>query len=209
MDMKKKSWLRKSLSLVTSLLLITLGILALFSKDNFVSILGIISGIALILIGALTILYAVIIKRMILGTGRLIFQGILSTLLGILLLVVQEASIYLVSTFLSIYLLIRGISKISNSVTLKTFKVTSWWITLVLGILYTILGLALFIFNNVTNEIVTILIGTFFIISGALNIIELFDYLKREKREEQIISQVHKSIKNDVDHIDIDFTKKD
>lgn len=209
MDMKKKSWLRKSLSLVTSLLLITLGILALFSKDNFASILGIISGIALILIGALTILYAVIIKRMILGTGRLIFQGILSTLLGILLLVVQEASIYLVSTFLSIYLLIRGISKISNSVTLKTFKVTSWWITLVLGILYTILGLALFIFNNVTNEIVTILIGTFFIISGALNIIELFDYLKREKREEQIISQVHKSIKNDVDHIDIDFTKKD
>lgn len=207
--MKKKSWLRKSLSLVTSLLLITLGILALFSKDNFASILGIISGIALILIGALTILYAVIIKRMILGTGRLIFQGILSTLLGILLLVVQEASIYLVSTFLSIYLLIRGISKISNSVTLKTFKVTSWWITLVLGILYTILGLALFIFNNVTNEIVTILIGTFFIISGALNIIELFDYLKREKREEQIISQVHKSIKNDVDHIDIDFTKKD
>lgn len=207
--MEKKSWLRKSLSLVTSLLLITLGILALFSKDNFASILGIISGIALILIGALTILYAVIIKRMILGTGRLIFQGILSTLLGILLLVVQEASIYLVSTFLSIYLLIRGISKISNSVTLKTFKVTSWWITLVLGILYTILGLALFIFNNVTNEIVTILIGTFFIISGALNIIELFDYLKREKREEQIISQVHKSIKNDVDHIDIDFTKKD
>ena len=209
MDMKKKSWLRKSLSLVTSLLLITLGILALFSKDNFASILGIISGIALILIGVLTILYAVIIKRMILGTGRLIFQGILSTLLGILLLVVQEASIYLVSTFLSIYLLIRGISKISNSVTLKTFKVTSWWITLVLGILYTILGLALFIFNNVTNEIVTILIGTFFIISGALNIIELFDYLKREKREEQIISQVNKSIKNDVDHIDIDFTKKD
>lgn len=207
--MKKKSWLRKSLSLVTSLLLITLGILALFSKDNFASILGIISGIALILIGALTILYAAIIKRMILGTGRLIFQGILSTLLGISLLVVQEASIYLVSTFLSIYLLIRGISKISNSVTLKTFKVTSWWITLVLGILYTILGLALFIFNNVTNEIVTILIGTFFIISGALNIIELFDYLKREKREEQIISQVHKSIKNDVDHIDIDFTKKD
>ena len=206
--MKKKSWLRKSLSLVTSLLLITLGILAFFSKDNFASILGIISGVALILIGALTILYAVIIKRMILGTGRLIFQGILSTLLGILLLVVQEASIYLVSTFLSIYLLIRGISKISNSVTLKTFKVTSWWITLVLGILYTILGLALFIFNNVTNEIVTILIGTFFIISGALNIIELFDYLKREKREEQIISQVHKSIKNDVDHIDIDFTKK-
>lgn len=207
--MEKKSWLRKSLSLITSLLLITLGILALFSKDNFASILGIISGIALILIGALTILYAVIIKRMILGTGRLIFQGILSTLLGILLLVVQEASIYLISTFLSIYLLIRGISKISNSVTLKTFKVTSWWITLVLGILYTILGLALFIFNNVTNEIVTILIGTFFIISGALNIIELFDYLKREKREERIISQVHKSIKNDVDHIDIDFTKKD
>ena len=207
--MEKKSWLRKSLSLITSLLLITLGVLALFSKDNFASILGIISGIALILIGALTILYAVIIKRMILGTGRLIFQGILSTLLGILLLVVQEASIYLVSTFLSIYLLIRGISKISNSVTLKTFKVTSWWITLVLGILYTILGLALFIFNNVTNEIVTILIGTFFIISGALNIIELFDYLKREKREERIISQVHKSIKNDVDHIDIDFTKKD
>ena len=70
-----------------------------------------------------------------------------------------------------------------------------------------IIIILLYIFNSFTNDLIIVLIGVFFIVSGCLNIVELFDISKREKREERIINSLNKSIDNDVDHIDIDFTK--
>lgn len=205
--MKKKNWISKSVSLVTSVLLIVLGVLAIFAKDFFSSALGLISGIFLIAIGVLSIVYAVAIKKMILGSGWLIVQGILAIVLGIALATIQDASITVISMILATWLVIRGVAKMWDSTTLRRFRVSTWWLTLTLGALYFILGIFLYIFNSFTNDLIIVLIGVFFIVSGCLNIVELFDISKREKREERIINSLNKSIDNDVDHIDIDFTK--
>lgn len=205
--MKKKNWISKSVSLVTSILLIVLGVLAIFAKDFFSSALGLISGIFLIAIGVLSIVYAVAIKKMILGSGWLIVQGILAIVLGIALATIQDASITVISMILATWLVIRGVAKMWDSTTLRRFRVSTWWLTLTLGALYFILGIFLYIFNSFTNDLIIVLIGVFFIVSGCLNIVELFDISKREKREERIINSLNKSIDNDVDHIDIDFTK--
>lgn len=207
--MKHRKWISKAISLITSVLLIVLGILSLVSQDNFSWALGIIAGIMLIGIGVASIIYGVVIKKMILGSGWLIFQGILAIILGIVLATIKDASVTMISFFLATWLVIRGITKMWDSTTLRRFKVSSWWLTLILGILYFILGILLYIFNNFTNSVVIILIGSFFIVSGVLNIIELFDEGKREKREEKIIKTVHKSIDDNIDHIDFDFTKDD
>lgn len=207
--MKHRKWISKAISLITSVLLIVLGILSLVSQDNFSWALGIIAGIMLIGIGVASIIYGVVIKKMILGSGWLIFQGILAIILGIVLATIKDASVTMISFFLATWLVIRGITKMWDSSTLRRFKVSSWWLTLILGILYFILGILLYIFNNFTNSVVIILIGSFFILSGVLNIIELFDEGKREKREEKIIKTVHKSIDDNIDHIDFDFTKDD
>lgn len=205
--MKKKNWISKSVSLVTSILLIVLGVLAIFAKDFFSSALGLISGIFLIAIGVLSIVYAVAIKKMILGSGWLIVQGILAIVLGIALATIQDASITVISMILATWLVIRGVAKMWDSTTLRRFRVSTRWLTLTLGALYFILGIFLYIFNSFTNDLIIVLIGVFFIVSGCLNIVELFDISKREKREERIINSLNKSIDNDVDHIDIDFTK--
>ena len=205
--MKKKNWISKSVSLVTSVLLIVLGVLAIFAKDFFSSALGLISGIFLIAIGVLSIVYAVAIKKMILGSGWLIVQGILAIVLGIALATIQDASITAISMILATWLVIRGVAKMWDSTTLRRFRVSTRWLTLTLGALYFILGILLYIFNSFTNDLIIVLIGVFFIVSGCLNIVELFDISKREKREERIINSLNKSIDNDVDHIDIDFTK--
>lgn len=205
--MKKKNWISKSVSLVTSILLIVLGVLAIFAKDFFSSALGLISGIFLIAIGVLSIVYAVAIKKMILGSGWLIVQGILAIVLGIALATIQDASITAISMILATWLVIRGVAKMWDSTTLRRFRVSTRWLTLTLGALYFILGILLYIFNSFTNDLIIVLIGVFFIVSGCLNIVELFDISKREKREERIINSLNKSIDNDVDHIDIDFTK--
>ncbi len=205
--MKKKNWISKSVSLVTSILLIVLGVLAIFAKDFFSSALGLISGIFLIAIGVLSIVYAVAIKKMILGSGWLIVQGILAIVLGIALATIQDASITAISMILATWLVIRGVAKMWDSTTLRRFRVSTRCLTLTLGALYFILGILLYIFNSFTNDLIIVLIGVFFIVSGCLNIVELFDISKREKREERIINSLNKSIDNDVDHIDIDFTK--
>ena len=205
--MKKKNWISKSVSLVTSILLIILGVLAIFAKDFFSSALGLISGIFLIAIGVLSIVYAVAIKKMILGSGWLIVQGILAIVLGTALATIQDASITAISMILATWLVIRGVAKMWDSTTLRRFRVSTRWLTLTLGALYFILGILLYIFNSFTNDLIIVLIGVFFIVSGCLNIVELFDISKREKREERIINSLNKSIDNDVDHIDIDFTK--
>lgn len=207
--MKQRKWISKAISLITSILLVVLGILALCSRDNFADALGIISGIFLIAVGIVSIIYAVVIKKMILGSGWLITQGVLAIVLGIFLCTIQNASIVLISFILATWLIIRGVSKMWESTTLRRFRVSTWWLTLLVGALYFILGLLLYIFQSIANNVVIVLIGTFLIVSGVLNIIELFDESKREKREENIIKTIHKSINNDIDHIDIDFTKED
>ena len=207
--MKQKKWISKAISLITSILLIILGILAICSRDNFAWALGIISGIFLMAVGVVSIIYAVVIKKMILGSGWLILQGVLAIVLGIVLCTIRDATVSIISFVLATWLVIRGVSKMWGSSTLRRFKVSTWWLTLLLGALYFILGLMLYIFQSVANNVIVILIGSFFIVSGLLNLIELFDESKREKREENIIRTVHNSIKNDIDHIDIDFTKDD
>ena len=83
--MKQRKRISKAISLITSILLIVLGILALVARDNFSWALGIISGVFLIAVGVVSIIYAVVIKKMILGSGWLIIQGILAIVLGVVL----------------------------------------------------------------------------------------------------------------------------
>ena len=102
--MKQRKRISKAISLITSILLIVLGILALVARDNFSWALGIISGVFLIAVGVVSIIYAVVIKKMILGSGWLIIQGILAIVLGVVLCTIQDATlsiIYLVVNFTS------------------------------------------------------------------------------------------------------------
>ena len=128
--MKQKKWISKAISLITSILLIVLGILALCAKDNFAWALGIISGVFLIAVGVASIIYAVAIKKMILGSGWLITQGVLAIVLGIFLSTIRDASLTFISFILATWLIIRGVSKMWESSTLKRFKVSTWWLTL-------------------------------------------------------------------------------
>ena len=65
----------------------------------------------------------------------------------------------------------------------------------------------MYFLNGLASDVVAIVIGSFAITSGLLNIVELIDITKREKREKSIIKTLNKSIEDDVNHVDIDFTK--
>ena len=205
--MKKKKWISKAISALNSILLIVIGILVICVKEYLAWSLGIVFGVMFIAVGVVTIIYAVVIKKMILGSGWLIIQGVLSIVLGIVLTTVRDASVGFVSFVMATWLVIRGVAKMWDSTTLRRFRVSSWWLTLLLGALYFILGFLMYFLNGLASDVVAIVIGSFAITSGLLNIVELIDITKREKREKSIIKSLNKSIEDDVNHIDIDFTK--
>lgn len=205
---KRRSIGYKIFSILSNVLWITLGIFACVSPTNFATSLGIVAGSFMIVIGALILLVALFSKTLILGSGFFFLQGLITLSLGIFLVSFRESTMMIVTFALAFYFLFNGITKIINSIDLKKFKAKSWWVTLIIGILYIVLGCVLFAFNDEANNVVAILIGVFFILSGIFGLLELFDTFKREKREATIIKNIKKNMDN-LDHIDIDFTKED
>lgn len=204
----RKSIVNKILSGLCNVLWVVLGIVAIVSPQAFANSLGTIAGSFMIIIGALFVLFALFSSALILGSGFLVLQGVVTLSLGIFFVAYRDASLVMITFALAFYFLFNGISKIVTSVDLVKLKSKTWWVTTIIGVLYTALSIVLFTFTSESSNVVSYLIGSFFIISGVFGILELFDTFKREKREKIIINNIHKNVDN-IDHIDIDFTKDD
>ena len=89
---------------------------------------------------------------------------------------------------------------------LKNLKVKTWFIDLILGLLYIVLGVVLMIFSDESAEVVRILLGIILILSALFNLFDFIDSIIRSKRDERVIKTIKKHI-DEADHIDIDFTK--
>ena len=204
----RKSIVNKILSGLCNFLWVVLGIVAIVSPQAFANSLGTIAGSFMIIIGALFVLFALFSSALILGSGFLVLQGVITLSLGIFFVAYRDASLVMITFALAFYFLFNGISKIVTSVDLVKLKSKTWWVTTIIGILYIALSIVLFTFTSESSNVVSYLIGSFFIISGVFGVLELFDTFKREKREKIIINNIHKNVDN-IDHIDIDFTKDD
>ncbi len=204
----RKSIVNKILSGLCNVLWVVLGIVAIVSPQAFANSLGTIAGSFMIIIGALFVLFALFSSALILGSGFLVLQGVITLSLGIFFVAYRDASLVMITFALAFYFLFNGISKIVTSVDLAKLKSKTWWVTTIIGVLYIALSIVLFTFTSESSNVVSYLIGSFFIISGVFGVLELFDTFKREKREKIIINNIHKNVDN-IDHIDIDFTKDD
>lgn len=204
----RKSIVNKILSGLCNVLWVVLGIVAIVSPQVFANSLGTIAGSFMIIIGALFVLFALFSSALILGSGFLALQGVITLSLGIFFVAYRDASLVMITFALAFYFLFNGISKIVTSVDLAKLKSKTWWVTTIIGVLYIALSIVLFTFTSESSNVVSYLIGSFFIISGVFGVLELFDTFKREKREKIIINNIHKNVDN-IDHIDIDFTKDD
>ena len=163
---KKKSLINKIFSILFNILWIALGIFAIASPSGFGASLGIVAGTFMIIIGALILLFALFSTRLVIGSGFLFLEGLITLAVGIFLVSFKDASLSIVTFSLAFYFLFSGISKMMNSIDIKKFKGKSWWVTLLIGVLYVVLSIVLFVFNDGANNVVSILIGVFFILSG-------------------------------------------
>lgn len=204
--MQRKKIFNYVLSILSIILLLVLGLIALIDGSLFASSLSLIAGIFLILIGSTSILGALFSSTFMLGAGWKVITGIFSIIMGVFFLINREISLYIITMLFSFFVLFTGVIKFVRSFDLKNLKVKTWFIDLILGLLYIVLGVVLMIFSDESAEVVRILLGIILILSALFNLFDFIDSIIRSKRDERVIKTIKKHI-DEADHIDIDFTK--
>lgn len=113
-------------------------------------------------------------------SGWILAEGILSVLLGILLLADQlEGTVTLVLVF-GMWVLFAGIMRTIGAFAAKNENVQGWGWILTLGILGIVLGF-ISLFNPIVGAIgIVIIVGTFFIVQG-INCIATFFFVAKLK----------------------------
>ncbi len=207
---KTKGILGKIPSIISIVLYLALGIIAICSKDAFSSSIGLIFGIMLIVSGVLFMIYAFYTRFLLIGSSFLMIEGVVITLFGIFLCSYKEVSLLLITYGLGAYLIFNGFCKIVSSFDLRRYHVSSWWLSILFGCLYIVCGSMMFAFTNTSSTVVSIIMGVMLIIYALINFADLIDEFRREKREKVIIENINKHINtDDFDKVDFDFTNKE
>lgn len=154
-------------ALLTGVLYILLGIVALVIPGTMEKLLGYLVGVVLILAGAVSMICYLLRDAHQNYYHNDFLHGILGIALGILVLYKVEIIISMVPVLLGVLVLVSGCSKLQDVIDLKRMEYGNWIVMLVLAGVNVALGLVL-IFNPLrTADFLFRLIGIGLIFSGA------------------------------------------
>lgn len=167
----KRNNLSKVLWLISGIILIFAGIAAIFNPAATIASIGFILGLAMLISGVFEIIIFAVTHDEIFGAGWVLTDGILTVLLSIILLCNQYITTVAIPFVFAIWVMFTGTSRTITSFDLKKVNISGWgWMTL-LGILGIVIGFASFFFPELAEGIISIMVGIFLIIQGAIAII--------------------------------------
>lgn len=186
------------------LLSIVAGILAFCMPGATLGVLSIVLGIMLLLIGISLIASYILEREAVLGAGLMLISGIATILLAIFVFFNESLVASSLPIVFAIWVLITGISRIFSAIGQKRIGYNYWWISLIVGIVLTVLAVLAFIEPVVSAIMLTILVGVYLVINGCEMLFELYLANRLENVAKSYIAKM-KSI--EVEPIDV--TKKD
>ena len=96
--------------------------------------------------------------------------GIVSIVLGIIIIEKTEYIIEILSTAIGIFMLVDGALKIQTAVEAKHFGIERWWLILVMSFVVTFVGILLLVTPFETAGMIVRLIGLNLSLDGILNL---------------------------------------
>lgn len=163
--------------LFTNVLILILGVLCLFKPAFLSEVIGIITGI-IIIIYASSMIYSYLSRNGAkLYSLNLIF-GILLAILGIVLVVYPYTFITFVSNCIAVFLIIVSAIKLNYAFWLMKAKEETWIIRLVTGLLLLVFGIIMLTTSFGALEILQV-IGVFLSIVSVFNIMDVLLFKKR------------------------------
>ena len=150
-----------------SCMVVLLGVIFLFWPENSIVVMSILFGISILASGILNIYNY--FKRKSIPIFRFhLGYGILSIILGILIIVLPFTFSQVITIFIGIWILYLALGKIDLSLRLKKIEESSWLILIVSAILEIFMSILIFI-NPFSNLMLTQVAGAYFILCGILN----------------------------------------
>ena len=164
----------KKYDLNKTIILALVGLVLLFMPGTINTVVGIIAGIILLLLGVWTIYNYVQKKK---GNGIVFVTGILYTVLGILIIVDPGAIMSLAVKCLGVYMIILSLLKLKVALTIR--KTAHLWTgTLTIAVLFLAFGILLVVSPDFIKEI-TRLAGAFLVAVAVMDIID--NYILQRK----------------------------
>lgn len=170
----EKMW---TTSVITSTLLIILGLFLFFQPEATISIIAYTIG-GIIIISGVGTLYKSFKKNQINGFNLELTLAVITIIAGLIVILNKEALASLFPLILGIWIIISSTTKLQYAFTLKTMNNQSWISTLIVAILMMLWGILLIVNPFKGALAITKLIGLFIIVYALLNIIE--SYLLRK-----------------------------
>lgn len=205
----KKRILEHLGSFMMSILLIILGILAFVTPQIFTGALVWIVGTILIAVGVFYMIFAFFMRYFVFGTIWMFLEGIVTVFIGVLITANPEGGIKFLSYVFAGWMLVSGLAQLFGSYDVRRYGAAYWWFSIIFGFIYIGFAITLFVFPKESFDVFRIILGIALILFGIIKIVDLLGIFKREKREQEQIKYMKKSVKEMNDHIDIDFTDKD
>lgn len=169
-------------SMISSITFLIVGILMMVFPAKINSIFGYVVG-TLILVSGINAVYKFFARDGAKLYSMNLLFGLIKLCLGIVIIVNPFSIANLVSICLGIYLIIAGANKVTYGVWLKIGNHSSWFITLVIGLMLAFFGILFMIdvFDG-SGDSFTKIVGTFFTLYAVLDLTSTI-LLKRRTNE--------------------------
>lgn len=182
-------------SIISSVILVALGLLLIFKSEVTIITISYIIGALLIAMGVLTELNYLKENKDNLAKGDLdIIYGIVCAILGIVVIKNPEAIASIIPLAVGVIIVANSVVKLQYSLELKKEKNDLWISTLILSIVMVICGIVL-IFNPFTGAVLfTKIVGIFILIYAVLDLVSTF-FIKKT------LDKIHEEVKSSLEDV--------
>lgn len=162
----KKNWL---FLVINGLVAILIGIFLLFFDPDQMKVLMVYFGIAILVVGAILLLYGIRQIKQNKSAGMLIVESILTAVVGLIMIIFPDFSLKFFLIIVGVWAVILGIAQLAILINIKE-KMRSKNVLLFNGLLTIVLGVLMFIDPINTAGFLLKIIGVFAILFGVLMI---------------------------------------
>lgn len=171
--------------IVSAVLMIIVGIIALCNPAETLVSLSWVIGIMTLISGISVMIFYFSEAKGLFGAGTVLFTGIADIILGIIFLnhsfIVSQVLAFIAGLWLTVF----GIERIVRSTDLKKMLYSDWWITLIIGIVSAVLGILSMLAPICGAVLISVVVGIGFVLHGVA-ILTILHALKKAKDKNDI-----------------------
>ncbi len=173
----------QALWLVSGILLIFAGVVAMLSPGGAVDMMAFVLGLALIIAGGSQLVIFFSRRDSFFGSGWVLIEGILTVLVALMTLFHQAEAAAALPYVFGMWVMTTGVSRLVNSFDLKKRNFSKWWGMTIVGFVGVLLGFLSFFKPDLITAAMGIVIGVFMIVQGLASLFFWFVSAKFSEEE--------------------------